>query len=230
MKIFAVDSSAKAASAALTEDGRIIGESYTNVGFTHSETLMPMVKCVFDSTKTKPEEIDYFAVTAGPGSFTGIRIGVAAIKGLAEPFKTKCIPVSTLEAIAYPLKNTDCIACAVMDARCSQVYCALFEKGERLCEDKAIYIDELLSELVKYNKKIIFIGDGADIVFEKLKNKLKCEKADEQIVFQRASSAALIAKDKSSFAEEPEKLFPVYLRVPQAERELNNKKAKDEKK
>lgn len=223
MKIFAVDSSAVAASAALAENKKIIGESYVNVGLTHSQTLMPMVYSVLSSTAVSVNDIDYFAITIGPGSFTGIRIGAAAVKGLAENNKTKCIPVSTLEAIAYPLRGTDCIACAVMDARCAQVYCAIFENGKRLCDDKAVYIKDLGEELKQYDKKIIFIGDGAELCFDALKDTLSCEKANEQIEFQRASSAALIAFERTETAVSPEKIVPVYLRVPQAERELNNK-------
>ena len=141
----------------------------------------------------------------------------------------KCIAVSTLEAIAEPLKNQDVIACAVMDARCNQVYTAIFNNGNRLCEDKAVLIDELGDELKQYDKKIVFIGDGSVLCYDKLREIIQdCEVADENIRFVHGSSVGFVAEEKIKTGEEPidsANLVPFYLRLPQAERELNNKKS-----
>lgn len=228
MIILSLDSTSITASVAISENGVILAESFINNGLTHSQTLMPMVeKTLFESKKTI-NNVDFFAISNGPGSFTGVRIGIASVKGMADALNKPCITVSTLEAIAEPLKNEDCIACAVMDARCNQVYCALFENGNRLCEDKAILIDELSEELKHYNKKIIFIGDGAELCYNKLSDTLfNLQLADDNIRFVHASSICRLAENKIKNKETTIKssdLVPFYLRVPQAERELNNKK------
>ena len=147
---------------------------------------MPLVEEVLKESGISIKDIDLFAVTNGPGSFTGVRIGISAVKGMADALGKNCLPVSTLEAIAEPLKNEDVIACAVMDARCNQVYTAIFENGNRLCEDKAVLIDELGEELKQYSKPIIFIGDGASICYEKLNEILDCKIADEKMRFVHA--------------------------------------------
>ena len=230
MKILALDSSAKSASVAITENGKLVGEAFLNVGLTHSETLMPMIENICSGTKTLPADIDYYALSIGPGSFTGIRIGAAAIKGMAQANETKCIPVSSLETIAYPYRDYNGLACAVMDARCSQVYCAVFRNGERLTADRALLIDELISELKEYNEKTVFIGDGAALVYSKACDNLDCERAKPENEFPRASSVAFLAEKNADKAVSSGEIVPVYLRLPQAQRELNNKKAKvDEK-
>ena len=230
MKILAIDSSAKSASAAVVEDGRVICEAFANVGLTHSETLVPMISFALENAKVSVSEIDLYSLTIGPGSFTGIRIGAAAIKGMAQAGNKKCVPVSSLEAIAYPYRDSENIVCAIMDARCSQVYCAAFKKGERLFEDKAILIEDLYSILKEYNEKTVFAGDGAKLVFDFLKDRLDCSRAKPENEFPHASSVALIAGERTGTAVEYTQIVPVYLRLPQAERELNNKKAKEDEK
>ena len=126
MKILALESSACAASVAIAEDGKLLGEAFLNTGLTHSQTLLPLVHGLLKNANLALDEIDAFAVTNGPGSFTGVRIGVAAIKGLAFPHDKPCIPLSTLEVIAFGQTGGDCTVCAAMDARCAQVYTALF--------------------------------------------------------------------------------------------------------
>lgn len=227
MIILSIDSTSVTASVAISENGVVLAENFINNGLTHSQTLMPMVeKTLKDSNKTV-KDVDYFAVTNGPGSFTGVRIGIASVKGMADAIKKQCAAISTLEAIAEPLRDEDCIACAVMDARCNQVYTAIFDGGNRLCEDKAILIDELGEELKEYNKPIVFIGDGAELCYNKLCDSLTNSKlVDENIRFVHASSICRLAEEKISNGEtliQSEKLVPFYLRVPQAERELNNK-------
>ena len=227
MKILSIDSSSVSASVAITENGVTLAENFINNGLTHSQTLMPMVEKTLNDANASIKDIDIFAITNGPGSFTGVRIGIASVKGMADALGKKCIAISTLEAIAEPLKNEDCIACAVMDARCNQVYTAIFENGKRLCEDKAVLIDELGTELNKYNKKVVFIGDGSVLCYEKLKSIVtNVDIADENIRYVHASSIGRLAEDKIKNGEIPEnsaKLVPFYLRLPQAERELNNK-------
>lgn len=227
MKILSVDSSSVSASVSITENGITLAESFINNGLTHSQTLMPMVEKTLKDSGVSIKDIDLFAITNGPGSFTGVRIGIASVKGMADALNKKCMVISTLEAIAEPLKNEDSIACAVMDARCNQVYTAIFENGKRLCEDKAVLIDELGVELKNYNKKVVFIGDGSVLCYEKLKDIVTdISVADENIRYIHASSIGRLAEDKIENGEEPTdsaKLVPYYLRLPQAERELNNK-------
>ncbi|MGN0538572.1 MAG: tRNA (adenosine(37)-N6)-threonylcarbamoyltransferase complex dimerization subunit type 1 TsaB [Candidatus Fimenecus sp.] len=228
MKILSLDSSSVTASVAVTENGKILGEGFINNGLTHSQTLMPLVAETLEKSGVSIKDIDLFAVTNGPGSFTGVRIGIASVKGMADALGKKCVPVSTLEAIAQPLNTEDVIACAVMDARCNQVYTASFAGGKRLSQDRAILIDELADELREYGKKIVFIGDGAVLCYERLKDKLdNVSLADENIRYIHASGIGFIAEKKTGRGESPiisGKLVPFYLRLPQAERELKNKK------
>ena len=161
--ILSVDSSAVTASVALTDGKKVIKSEFINAGLTHSETLLPMIKRVMGDYKIT--DLDAIAVTAGPGSFTGVRIGVATVKGLAFNDNISCISVSTLEAIACNFLDEDCIVCSVMDARRMQFYNALFEikngKAVRLCDDRAISIDDLKNDLKKY-EKVIIAGDGEE--------------------------------------------------------------------
>ncbi len=232
MKILGVEGSAVSASVSVVENGKVIALESSNTGLTHSQTLMPMVESTLKKAEAVINDIDYIAVSNGPGSFTGIRIGVSLVKGLADPLNKKCVAVSTLEAIAKPLENTGVIAASVMDARCNQVYSALFdcEKGEmkRLTEDDAITIDELTEKLKKQDKKVVLIGDGANICYNKMKDILEnVSVASATIRYQSASSVALIAeelllKDENN-AVSSDELVPKYLRLSQAERELKKK-------
>ena len=228
MKILSLDSSSVTASVAVTENGKVLGEGFINNGLTHSQTLMPLVAETLEKSGVSIKDIDLFAVTNGPGSFTGVRIGIASVKGMADALGKECIPVSTLEAIAQPLNTQDVIACAVMDTRCNQVYTASFVAGKRLSQDRAILIDELADELKEYGKKTVFIGDGAVLCYERLKDKLdNVSLADESIRYIHASGIGFIAEEKTGRGENPvnsAKLVPFYLRLPQAERELKNKK------
>lgn len=226
MKILAVDSSAKACSAAIVEDKKVLGSFFINTALTHSQTLVPMIDAVLKNTSTDLSSVDAFAVSAGPGSFTGVRIGVVAVKGMAMPLNKPCMSVSTLEAMAYNLLNESCIVCAVMDARCNQVYNALFEisGGEinRICADRALSIDELSEELKTYDKKIVLIGDGAELCYNSYKENINnVFLAPENVRYQNAVGVAFSAFDKEPITAE--KLMPSYLRLPQAERELKKR-------
>lgn len=221
MKLLSFDSSAVTASAALTDDGKVVRNEFVNAGLTHSETLLPMIERVMGDVDYS--RLDGIAVTAGPGSFTGVRIGVATAKGLAFKHNTPCYSVSTLEAIAYNFVNKDCIVCAVMDARRMQFYNALFsiENGvvSRLTPDRAIALDDLKKELVAYDE-VIVAGDGAKLCCDNadLDN---CILADEDTMYQNAVSVSLAAKNNNPLS--PDELMPVYLRLSQAERELKLK-------
>lgn len=224
MKILALECSAGPASAAVIEDGRIIASAFTNIRMTHSQTLLPMMKKMLDEKGISVSDIDALAISRGPGSFTGIRIGISAVKGLAAPNSLPCYGVSTLHAIAENHRDFEGIISAVMDARCNQVYNALFRAKEgkitRLCEDRALMIDELLKELEAFNENIIISGDGAGL-FEKYSSE-KLLVADETCRFQRAEGVAKSALEYEPVT--PDKLTPFYLRLPQAERELKAKK------
>lgn len=222
MLLLSVDSSAVTASAALTDGNRIIKSELINKGLTHSETLLPLIKRVMEGYSYS--ELDAIAITAGPGSFTGVRIGVATVKGLAFSNDIPCISVSTLEAIAYNFVDEDCVVCAVMDARRMQFYNALFKiengKVSRLCEDRAISIEDLKQDVKKYDK-VIIAGDGAKLCFENIELDNVVIAADENI-YQNGIGVSRAAQNKDKINSAS--LMPVYLRLSQAERELKLKK------
>ncbi len=230
MKILAIDTSATAASVCIAEENKIIGEFYINTALTHSQTLMPMTENLLTHTGTSVEELSAVAVNVGPGSFTGVRIGVAAAKGIAFAKDLPCVAVSTLESMAYNFSGGDCVVCACMDARCSQIYNALFRVGggrvERLCEDRALAISDLKLELTKYSEKVMLVGDGAALCYKALAETLSgVSLAPMNIQVQNAASVACaafksISEGKTVSASE---LMPAYLRLPQAQRELNKR-------
>lgn len=228
MKILAVDSTATTASVAITEDELLLAEYTIANGNTHSETLLPMVESALNILGLSVSDIDLFACSAGPGSFTGVRIGAATIKGLAFGSIKPCVPVSTLEALAYNLIGTKGLICPVMNARRSQVYTALFESdGEnltRLCDDDAISISELDSMLAKKNSVVNFCGDGYDVTIPEIKLTSFAPTPKRQRI-QSAYSVACVALKKyikGDFVSDKE-LVSTYLRPCQAERELIEK-------
>ena len=226
MKILSIDSTATSASAAILEDGIIISSSFLNVGLKHSSTLLCLVDSVLKNASLKAEDIDYFAVNVGPGSFTGVRIGVSLVKGLAFTNKIKCIPVSTLESMAYNLQSFDCYVVASMDARCNQVYTALFEvshgKINRLTDDDALLIENIDFIPENSDKPIYLVGDGAKILYEKIGQDNNLHLAAENLIYQNAVSVALCAFENIDKAVESSELLPLYLRPSQAERNLKN--------
>lgn len=219
--LLSMDSSAVTASVALTDGDEIIKSEFVNSGLTHSETLLHMITRVMYGRKYS--ELDGIAITAGPGSFTGVRIGVATVKGLAFNDDIPCYSVSTLEAIAYNFVDKNAVVCAVMDARRMQFYNALFKvqngKVERLCDDRAISIEDLRNELKQYDK-VIIAGDGAKLCFQNIELE-NCTLADDDRIYQNAVSVAKAAQNKNAIS--PKALMPVYLRQSQAERELKLK-------
>ena len=230
MKILAVDTSATAASVAVAEENKLIGEFSINTALTHSQTLMPMVDELLKNTGLSVNDIDAVAVNAGPGSFTGVRIGVAAVKGIAFPKNLPCVSVSTLESMAYNLLGYDCVVCSVMDARCSQVYNALFKVNgytvTRMTDDRALSLTDLKLELQNIREKIVLVGDGAVLCSKFLDSELEnVMLAPFNNRIQTASSVAYAAFEKINNGETltADELMPVYLRLPQAQRELNKK-------
>lgn len=230
MLILALDSSAAPASAALLEDGKILSEFYINTKQTHSQTLMPMVESVLKLTNKTLDDVTCMAVSAGPGSFTGVRIGVSCVKGLSMTRNIPCAGVSTLRAMAENARQLTGIVCAVMDARCGQVYNALFraESGKltRLCDDRALPIAELLDECKTFTDKIYLVGDGAELCYKTFAA-IRAELLQPQLRFQRASGVAMAAQEmiENGQTVTPDALMPIYLRLPQAERELKAKNA-----
>lgn len=223
MKILSLDSSATVATVALFEDDRLLSEFTINNGNTHSETLLPMVESLLKAYGVSVDSIDVFAATTGPGSFTGVRIGAATVKGLAFGTGKPCVEVSTLEAIAENLAVRDGLICPVMNARRSQVYTALFRaKGgvlTRLMPDSAISIEELDEMLSKYGEPVSFAGDGYSITVEAL-NKTAVIPTPERLIHQSAASVAAVAY-RSAIAGQTvsdKEMKVTYLRPSQAER------------
>lgn len=224
MKILSVDTTASPASVAVTDDEKVVAFSYLNIGLKHSETLFSLIDNVLKNSGTDVKSITYTAVNVGPGSFTGVRIGVSSVKGLSFTNEIKCIPVSTLESMAYNMKSFDCYVLSLMDARCNQVYAALFEVSDgkiiRKTEDCAIKIDDI-NFIPNVCKAVYLVGDGAEIAYKILKDKYKNIKLPaSNLMYQNAVSVAMCAADNTDKAINSEDLLPSYLRLPQAERNL----------
>ena len=221
MKILSVECSAGPASCAIIENGKIKSQSFVNAGLTHSQTLMQMIINTLDNSATKLADIDYITIAVGPGSFTGLRIGISAIKGIAAPHNIPCLPVSTLDGMAEAFSDRNCIVCAVMDARCNQFYNALFniENGEitRLCDDRALLGNELLEDVKKLsesqNKPIIIVGDGAALFYKTACDIKNVKMASPSREYQNAVGvgyAALNCFEKGEVLS-PDMLLPFYL-------------------
>ena len=226
MLILAFESSAKAASVALVRDGKLISQYSQCSGLTHSRTLLPMAEDMLKNTETSLKDLDLLAVAHGPGSFTGVRIGVSTVKGLAWAAEKPCVGVSTLEAMSWHGLAKGGLICPVMDARRSQVYNALFEIREgrpvRLTEDRPIALADLAEELKALDRPAFLVGDGAELArryFEA--NSVPCEVAPENLLWQSAWGVAMAAADKTP--GNADSLLPVYLRLSQAERERQEK-------
>ena len=222
MLILALESSAKAASVALMQDAELLAQYSQCSGLTHSRTLLPMVEDMLKNTDKKLADVDFIAVAHGPGSFTGIRIGVSTVKGLAWASDKKCVGVSTLAAMAWHGAAAGGLVCPVMDARRSQVYNALFEikdsAPERLCRDRAIELSELAAELRGYDREVLLVGDGARLSFDYLTAEgISCRIAPQNLLYQSAWGVGMEAlRIEPGTADD---LLPVYLRLSQAERE-----------
>lgn len=224
MLTLALESSAKAASVALCDGERLIAQTTQNCGQTHSVTLLPMAEALLKNAGYDLKDVELFAVAHGPGSFTGIRIGVSAVKGLAWGCEKPAVGVSTLEAMAYNglAFGEGALLCCVMDARRQQVYNALFtvENGEvkRLCPDRAVSLDELSGELAVKDRPAYLIGDGAELTMEHLAARgIDAVLPPEPLRTQSAYGVALAAMRTAPGTADD--VLPVYLRLSQAERE-----------
>lgn len=226
MLILAFETSAKAASVALMQDGKLLGESYQNTGMTHSQTLMVMAEDVLKQCGKTAGDVQAVAVAEGPGSFTGVRIGVAAAKGFAWGASIPCFGISTLEGMAESLGAFSGIVCPVMDARRNQVYNALFraDRGSltRLTPDRAISLADLGEELKKYEDPIFLVGDGSNLCYNTLVSTIPTlVLPPEHRMHQRAVGIAILAERQAAAGLRPcgGDLQPNYLRLSQAERE-----------
>ncbi len=229
MLILALDSTAVAASVALCDGEKLLANYTINLGNTHSETLLPMVEAIMKAARVNASDIDLFAASAGPGSFTGVRIGAATAKGLAFGKDKPCIGVSTLEALAYNLIGFEGLACPVMNARRSQVYTALFEVSggkplTRLTPDRAISIAELEDELLTKDRPVYLSGDGYAITREGF-SRFTAKETPKILIPQNAYSVAMCAltQYEAGVRTTDIELSPVYLRLSQAERERAEK-------
>lgn len=226
MRILALDTSGQTASVALWEDGLIRGEMTLNTKMNHSRTIMPMVEDVLRFTEAEAKTLDYIACAAGPGSFTGLRIGAATAKGLAHGLNIPVLPVPTLDALAYNVCEVDGIICPIMDARRQQVYTAFYEAEKGLCrklsEDTAEDIRVTAQKAKELGKSILFLGDGVPVyrgVLEALDEKGQFSFAPAHQMYQRAACVAMAAAAHLDRAIKPHAFVPEYLRLSQAERE-----------
>ena len=226
MLILAFETSAKAASVALTENGKLLGESYQNTGLTHSQTLMVMAEDLLKQCGKTVADVTAVAVAEGPGSFTGVRIGVAAAKGFAWGRELPCYGVSTLEAMAETLGIWQGYVCPCMDARRSQVYNALFHvdcgKITRILEDRAISLRDLGEDLQKLTEPVFLVGDGSNLCYNTLLERVpNLVLPKPHRMHQRAVGVGLVAAAMAARGETGDgaALAPNYLRLSQAERE-----------
>lgn len=234
MKVLAVDTSAGVAAVAIMENDRLLGEFILNHKKTHSQKLMPLMKELMDSLELRPEDIDIYAASSGPGSFTGLRIGITTIKAIAYAANKPVIGIPTLDALAFNISPTDSLICPIMDARNNQVYTAVYKWEKNLqvsiTEYMGIPVSELVQQLKGKNQKVIFIGDAVDMHRDYLKKELgeNCEFAQGGLLLQRASSVAQLAviRASSGKTENCFDLVPFYLRKSQAEREYEKNHGK----
>ena len=224
MKILALETSAKTVSAAVSEDGKILASGYQDTGLTHSRTLMPIVEHILKNAGLTMADMDAVAVAAGPGSFTGIRIGVAAAKGLAFGADKPAIGVSTLAAMARGVAFSDGLVICAMDARRNQIYNALFEAKDgqltRLTDDRAIALADLAEELRTDPRPMTVVGDGAKLCHTFLTEAgISCRMAPPHLVMQNATGVALEAESMAAAGKtvSAQALEPVYLRPAQAD-------------
>lgn len=230
MRILAIDTSSAVCTAVICEDDKLICECALNNKLTHSQTLMPMISSVFEQSEMKPADIDLFAAANGPGSFTGLRIGISTAKGLAHAAGKPCVGVNTLEALAYNLPYCPFIISPIMDARREQVYNAFYriENGilKEITAPRAIALSDCLGELEAYGEKVVFLGDGVPVFKQKIKDVLMDSAlfAPQNVNMQHAAAVAEAAKNKKTVGYN--ELLPVYLRKSQAERELEERMKK----
>ena len=231
MKILSIDTTANTASVAVLEDTTLLALQTANAKNTHSEVLLPMIKSCLDSLKLTAAEMDAFACSAGPGSFTGVRIGAATIKGLAFGTDKPCVSVSSLEALAENMSGFNGIICPAMNARRGQVYSAIFRMADGVCtrltEDSCEMADHMAELLSAYDEPIYFTGDGAELMKKATAENENVRPTPELLLYQNGYSVGACAYRKLLRGEtvDDRALTPVYLRKPQAEREREERLA-----
>ena len=227
MLIFAVDTCSMSSTAAIADEVRTLAQFTVNHKKTHSEKIMPQIDAMIKAADISLEDIDVFAVATGPGSFTGVRIGVATVKGFALALNKPCVSVSAIEALSYSVASFKGIIAPILDARRNQVYNGLFESDgreiKRLCPDRALKLSELLEELKSIGQDVIFVGDGTPVFKDEIEEALK-EKAyfaKKPFVYNLAPCVAEIGLSKFKAGEiiKAEELVPEYVRLSQAEQE-----------
>ena len=235
MKILALDTSALVASAAITENGKVLAEYTLNYKLTHSQTIMPMIDEIVKMTETDLDTIDYIACSSGPGSFTGLRIGAATAKGLAHGLNKPIVAVPTLEALAYNIFGTDKFICPIMDARRKQVYNAVYvpegKKLDVILEEDTRIIDDVLDYVKDVDCDVIFVGDAVSLYKDKIAELDNAIIAPASCNMQRAACVAALAEvyiEEGKYMNGAE-FSPEYLRKSQAERELEEKQKAGEK-
>ncbi len=245
MKLIGIDSSGLVASVAIMEDDKLVAEYTINNKKTHSQTLLPMLDEIVKAADLDMKEIDAIAIAAGPGSFTGLRIGSATAKGLGLALKKPIVPVSTVDALAYNMYGTDCLVCPIMDARRNQVYTGIYEfvkenmQGDEADKDAsaafckyqlkvikeacAVPIEEITQALNETGRKVIFLGDGVPVFAEQLKDLMQVSYsfAPAHLALQKAGCVASLGMEKfrNGIFEDAAMHSPEYLRLSQAERE-----------
>ncbi len=235
--LLALESSGLTAGCAVIDNGRLLGEYNTNFKKTHSETLLPMAEALLNMLEISPADLTAVAVSAGPGSFTGLRIGSATAKGIALALDIPIVPVPTTAGIAYNLYDTPGILCPIMDARRDQVYTGCYRWKdslfETLTEQRAMDIEELSEELKTYKENIIFLGDGVNVYKDRIDEILESPHsyAPEHLRYQRAGAMGMLAWKylEEGRAIPGDEHSPFYLRKSQAERELLEKEAESGK-
>ncbi len=219
-----IDTSGPACGVAIAKDGKLVYEASLEIGMTHSQRLMPMVDAALTMSGMTMEDVDLFGAVVGPGSFTGVRIGVSTVKALAHSTGKPCIGIDALEALAMNVPEFDGIVCPILDARAQQVYGAMFEPGvppRRLCEDTAEKLTAFLDRVQATGRRAIFVGDGVGVSEKAIREKLyeKAAFAPAAHCALRAGCAAMLAQQYADKAQDYITLLPLYLRAPQAERE-----------
>ena len=226
MKILSLDTSTKVVSVAVMDEDKLLAEYFINNDEkNHSQRLMPMIDSMLKELKLEPCDIDYYAVSNGPGSFTGLRVGVTTIKGMAYANNKKVVAVDTLDAIASNVSYTNAIVCSMLDARNRQVYVAMYDGDKKIVEDTSIDIDELIDKIIFLGTKVVFVGDAVLVYRDYLKEKLNnnCVIPREIDLLPRASGVAQLAFYKIQRQEvlASYELVPNYLKKSQAEREYD---------
>ncbi len=227
MILLFLDTSGPSAGVALMEDGVVRYEAMTVNAFTHSQSILPMTEEAFRRTGLSLEEVDYLAVTEGPGSFTGVRIGVSTVKGLAHALNKPCVAVDALEAMAAGVRPFSGVICPIQDARAGQVYGAAFQ-GEtlaRLLPDQPLKLEEFLDQAGTLGERLLFLGDGMPVHRERIAAMMgeRALFAPPHLAFLRPAAAAALAWENRDGAVDYLSLEPLYLRAPSAERQKNLK-------